>query len=102
MILDGEALNVMAGCISRGEHLTVETNGVFECGVWCDTCGAPNATTFELRGITTAAVYDLGTVTACTVCIVPLCQCGHNVLDHEDGPCEECECKGFHGEQNGQ
>lgn len=98
MELDGEAIRVMAECISRNEHLTVETLPVTECGLKCDTCGVLAVAVWPLRGISSSAVYDLGTVSVCTSCSVPLCVCGHNVPDHEHGPCEECDCGEFRDE----
>ena len=67
MQLSEQALTVMAECISRNEHVTVETNGVAEENVWCEECQAHNAVTFLLRGITDQGVYDCGTVTACPI-----------------------------------
>lgn len=67
MKLSKEAMQVMAECISRSEHVTVETNGVIEESVWCERCSLNTGAIFAMKGITETAVYDMGTVTACAI-----------------------------------
>ena len=67
MILNDEALQVAAQCSSRGEHLTVETAGIIDSGLWCPHCRTHSRVTIALRGIAKSGVYDMGTVTTCTL-----------------------------------
>lgn len=65
MKLDCQAMQVMAGCISRSEHVTIETFGVVEEELWCERCRSFSTARIALKGITATAVYDLGVVTVC-------------------------------------
>lgn len=67
MKLDDQAIQNVAECFSRGEHLTVETKPAVESGVWCERCGTDSQMVFPLQGISDRGVYDLGTVTACAL-----------------------------------
>lgn len=66
MKLSPEAVDTLAHCFSRSEHVTVEFNGVLETEVWCDTCMEYSQVKFAMKGISDKGVYDLGTVTVCT------------------------------------
>lgn len=66
MILDGEALNVMAGCISRGEKPTIDTQ-VIETDVWCEECRMDSAARAAVTVVTPEAVYEAGTLIYCVL-----------------------------------
>jgi hypothetical protein len=67
--LDAEAVQVMAECISRSEHLTIDIDvSKSEGVVVCERCSSPTALIIPVRGISDVAVYNLGTVTACALC----------------------------------
>jgi hypothetical protein len=69
MKLNDAAMTAMAECISRGEHITLDLNTADAGGaVECDRCGLLTALVIPVRGISTIAVYDMGTVTACALC----------------------------------
>lgn len=71
MKLDDEAIQVMAECISRGEHLTLDIDVAKSQGVVvCERCSSPTALVIPVRGISDKAVYEMGTVVACAVCDV--------------------------------
>lgn len=71
MKLDGQALQVMAECISRSEHLTLDIDVRQSQGVVvCERCDSPTALIVPVKGISDTAVYDMGTITACAVCDV--------------------------------
>lgn len=65
MKLSTEAVNVLAECFSRSEHVTVDFNGVLETEVWCNVCMEFTQVRFAMKGISEKGVYDLGSVTAC-------------------------------------
>jgi hypothetical protein len=69
--MDDVALTVVASCISRGEHLTLDIDTSKSRGVTvCDRCDAPTALLYGVRGISTEAVYDIGTIAVCAACDV--------------------------------
>lgn len=68
MKLSAEAVNTLAECFSRSEHVTIEFNGVHETEIWCNKCLEFAQVKFAMKGISDKGVYDLGTVTACTEC----------------------------------
>ncbi|OHU67412.1 hypothetical protein BKG87_22225 [Mycobacteroides chelonae] len=65
MKLSKEARNTVADCISKGIHLTLDVQCDGELTGWCEKCERPSMVEAQLRGISTDAVYDLGTALVC-------------------------------------
>jgi hypothetical protein len=64
---DDSTVTQIAECVSRGEHLTIAVDAAIEVGLWCSECHDHVAVIYPVHGLSDTGVYDLGTVTACTV-----------------------------------
>jgi hypothetical protein len=69
--LSRDGFNVIAECISRGEHLTLDTQPPVETGLWCENCCTHSGMILPVQGISDKGVYDLGLITVCPRCLKP-------------------------------